>query len=101
MRAIVRRATGVALLAAVTLSLSTLPAGAVLGADLTITSSASPNPVAAGERLTYTITVSNDGTEDSTNVVVTDMLASNLDLERCPRSACARATRSSCASSER
>lgn len=71
----------VSLLALAVLSLLAVPASAVLGADLTISSSASPDPVAVGEQLTYTITVQNEGTEDSTSVTVTDVLASNLNLD--------------------
>jgi uncharacterized repeat protein (TIGR01451 family) len=77
----VRLAAVVALSAMAMVLLVAVPAGAILGADLTIASSASPNPVEAGERLTYTITVNNEGTEDSTNVTVTDVLASQLELE--------------------
>jgi uncharacterized repeat protein (TIGR01451 family) len=69
------------LLALAMFSLMTLPASAILGADLTISSPASPNPVAVGDQLTHTIIVENEGTEDSTNVTVTDVLASNLDLD--------------------
>jgi uncharacterized repeat protein (TIGR01451 family) len=41
-------------------------------ADLGISKSDSPDPVNAGEELTYTLTVQNDGPSTATNVVVTD-----------------------------
>ncbi len=43
-------------------------------ADLAITKSDSPDPVVAGQTLTYTVTVSNAGPSDAVNVVVTDTL---------------------------
>jgi uncharacterized repeat protein (TIGR01451 family) len=45
-------------------------------ADLSIDKTASPNPVVAGNTLTYTLTVSNAGPSDATGVVVTDPLPS-------------------------
>ena len=41
-------------------------------ADLAITKTDSADPVIAGEDLTYTLVVTNDGPSDATNVVVTD-----------------------------
>ncbi len=41
------------------------------GADLEVTISASPDPVFAGDLLTYTITVTNHGPDDATGVLVT------------------------------
>jgi uncharacterized repeat protein (TIGR01451 family) len=41
-------------------------------ADISVTKSAIPNPVAPGQTLTYTITVSNAGPSDAQNVVLTD-----------------------------
>lgn len=79
----------VSLLTLAVLSLLAVPASAVLGADLTISSSASPDPVAVGEQLTYTITVQNEGTEDSTSVTVTDVLASNRSPGRPVGTSCA------------
>jgi uncharacterized repeat protein (TIGR01451 family) len=43
-------------------------------ADLAITKSASPDPVTAGSQLTYTITVTNNGPANATNVIVKDTL---------------------------
>ncbi len=43
-------------------------------ADLEIVKTASPDPVAAGEALTWTLTVTNNGPSDATGVVVDDVL---------------------------
>ncbi len=45
-------------------------------ADLDITKSASPNPVLAGDSLTYTIDLTNQGSNEALNVTVTDTLPS-------------------------
>jgi uncharacterized repeat protein (TIGR01451 family) len=47
--------------------------------DLSITKSDSPDPVAAGESLTYTLTVRNDGPDDVPNVTVVDTLPEGVD----------------------
>jgi uncharacterized repeat protein (TIGR01451 family) len=47
-------------------------------ANLAIYKSASPNPVAAGNQLTYSIFVVNNGPSDATNVVVTDTLPAGV-----------------------
>jgi uncharacterized repeat protein (TIGR01451 family) len=47
-------------------------------ADLSISKSDSPDPVATGQTLTYTVTVSNAGPSDATNVVVADTLPAGL-----------------------
>jgi uncharacterized repeat protein (TIGR01451 family) len=49
-------------------------------ADLSITKSDSPDPVLAGNPLTYTITVSNAGPDAAENVVVTDTLPVGVTL---------------------
>ncbi|HJQ98866.1 MAG TPA: DUF11 domain-containing protein [Candidatus Polarisedimenticolaceae bacterium] len=46
----------------------------VASADLAIAKSATPNPVVAGNNLTYTITISNAGPSPANNVVVTDTI---------------------------
>src|SRR5215208_1061044 len=49
--------------------------------DIALTKSDSPDPVAEGGRLTYTIKVKNQGANDATGVVVTDPLsASDVDF---------------------
>ncbi len=47
-------------------------------ADLSIVKSGSPDPVTAGETLTYTVTVANAGPSDAHDVVVTDTLPPGL-----------------------
>jgi uncharacterized repeat protein (TIGR01451 family) len=47
-------------------------------ADLSITKTGTPDPVAAGEQLTYTLTVSNAGPSHARNVVVTDTLPAGV-----------------------
>ena len=46
-------------------------------ADLSITKTASPNPINAGGNITYTLTVSSGGPDDAQNVVVTDTTPAN------------------------
>ena len=50
----------------------TEPTAVADSADLSITKTDSADPVIAGEDLTYTLVVTNDGPSDATNVVVTD-----------------------------
>jgi uncharacterized repeat protein (TIGR01451 family) len=49
-------------------------------ADVSVTVSASPNPVVVGKSLTYTVTVSNAGPSDATGVVVTETLPGNVSF---------------------
>jgi uncharacterized repeat protein (TIGR01451 family) len=48
------------------------------GTDLRITKTDSPDPVTAGNILTYSITVENDGPNAATNVTVTDVLPAGV-----------------------
>ncbi|HEU4836209.1 MAG TPA: DUF4114 domain-containing protein [Pyrinomonadaceae bacterium] len=56
---------------------------AVLAADLTITQSASPNPVLTGSNVTYTITVNNTRPGTATSVVVADLLPIGTTFVSC------------------
>ena len=49
-------------------------------ADLSITKTDSPDPVNAGQNVTYTLTVTNNGPSAAQNVVVSDLLSSDLTL---------------------
>ena len=50
-------------------------------ADLAVSITASPNPVTVGSDLTYSITITNQGSVDATNVRVTDTLPNDVSLE--------------------
>ena len=52
--------------------------GAAHGADLSVTISDNPDPVAAGDLLTYTVTVRNNGFETARGVSLTDTLDRNV-----------------------
>jgi uncharacterized repeat protein (TIGR01451 family)/CSLREA domain-containing protein len=64
------------------------------GADLAITKSGVPNPVLSGNRLTYTLTVTNNGPQDATGVTVTDALPASLHFNSVSSSqgTCTRST---------
>jgi len=47
-------------------------------ADLALTKTDSPDPVTVGNNLTYTVTVTNNGPNDATGVVLTDTLPANV-----------------------
>jgi uncharacterized repeat protein (TIGR01451 family) len=47
-------------------------------ADLLVTKTGSPDPVTAGEALTYTITVQNQGPSDAVNTTLTDTVPTDL-----------------------
>ena len=49
-------------------------------ADLSLTKTDSPDPVLAGELLTYTLTAHNAGPQDATGVTLTDTLPGRRDL---------------------
>jgi uncharacterized repeat protein (TIGR01451 family) len=52
-------------------------------ADLSLSKVATPDPVLAGNDLTYTITVTNNGPDDATSVTVTDNLPAELTFRSC------------------
>jgi uncharacterized repeat protein (TIGR01451 family) len=52
-------------------------------ADLAITKTDSPDPVIAGNALTYTVTVTNDGPDTATSVTVTDNLPAETTFVSC------------------
>ena len=57
-----------------------IPAAA---ADLSITKTDSPDPVAVGNNLTYTVTVTNNGPDTATSVTVTDNLPAETTFVSC------------------
>jgi uncharacterized repeat protein (TIGR01451 family)/CSLREA domain-containing protein len=64
------------------------------GADLSITKSGAPNPVVSGNRLTYTLTVTNSGPQDATGITVTDALPGSVHFKSVSSSqgTCTRST---------
>lgn len=55
--------------------------GFFASADLSITKADSPDPVVAGDTLTYTLTVLNNGPVDATGVTVVDTLPTNVQID--------------------
>jgi uncharacterized repeat protein (TIGR01451 family) len=53
----------------------------VPAADLSLTKTSAPNPVIAGQQLTYTLTASNAGPDTAVNTVITDPLPAGETLE--------------------
>jgi len=59
----------------------------LLTPELSITKTASPNPVVTGSNVTYTLTVRNNGPSAATNVVVTDLLPAGTTFVSCSSTA--------------
>lgn len=59
---------------------STTTTNIITSADLATTKTATPNPFVAGESITYTITVNNNGPSDAQNVSLADNLPAELEL---------------------
>lgn len=78
---------------------STVPVGIAQRASLTVTKTASPDPVTAGQQVTWTIRVTNDGPSDAQSVQLVDPLDSRLVLQSvAPASAnCTGTTTINCA----
>jgi uncharacterized repeat protein (TIGR01451 family) len=53
-------------------------------ADLEVSKGDDPDPVIAGENLTYTLTVTNNGPSEATNIVLTDTLPGGVTLASAP-----------------
>jgi uncharacterized repeat protein (TIGR01451 family) len=68
------------------------PSAASAAADLSITKTASADPVFVGDVLTYTITVQNNGTTDATSVLVTDQLPAAVSFDSTPTPGCSEAS---------
>jgi uncharacterized repeat protein (TIGR01451 family) len=69
-------------------TVSPIPVGQ---ADLSVTKTDSPDPVAVGQELTYTLTVTNNGPGDATGVMLTDSLPANVTFQSAS-SGCVHAT---------
>jgi uncharacterized repeat protein (TIGR01451 family) len=52
-------------------------------ADLSVSKTASPNPVTTGDDVTYTVTVTNNGPDPATSVAVTDNLPAETTFVSC------------------
>jgi uncharacterized repeat protein (TIGR01451 family) len=66
-----------------TITVGSAPIGVAVtpnSADLAIAQSASPNPVASGSNLTYTLTIQNNGPADAASVAVTDVIPSGTSF---------------------
>ena len=63
---------------------------------MSLTKTAAPDPVYVGNRLAYTLTVSNNGPSDATGVIVTDTLPAGVTLASFS-SGCSGATTIVCA----
>ncbi|AFS78893.1 repeat domain-containing protein [Gottschalkia acidurici 9a] len=61
-----------------TVNSNTVPLNVVASADVAVVKTATPNPVNPGELITYTINISNAGPSDAQNVVLTDVIPSNI-----------------------
>ena len=59
--------------------------------DLSVTKTDSPDPVAVGQELTYTLTTTNNGPGDATGVMLTDSLPANVTFQSAS-SGCVHAT---------
>ncbi|TMD02445.1 MAG: DUF11 domain-containing protein, partial [Chloroflexi bacterium] len=62
-------------------NIATLDVRALPTADLALTKTAAPSPAHVGERLTYTLTVSNSGPSDAEGVVLTDTLPETVTFD--------------------
>src|SRR5262249_27479703 len=59
---------------------STATTTVIVGADLSVTKTATPDPAAPGGTITYIVTVANNGARDAQDVTLTDFLAERLSF---------------------
>src|SRR5206468_3008873 len=59
------------------------PGGIIKQADLTMAQTDSPDPLCAGNNLTYTLTITNEGPNQAQSLVVTDNLPSGTTFVSC------------------